>query len=327
VLPLGVVTDGAEPREDWLVASSRGAGVPTLTIVASAIAGAVACTLAVTSASDFPCVVKKAPIVYAWVTLLATQGAISWAGFAPALWIGCKAWRSVAGKTRLLLLAAFLCIVVLVATYVILEPRAAKLPFDHWPLGAQQSSRIGIISALIVIPALAALGAMWLTAARACQGPSSVAPEETALPHAPARDAASYAKSRDAIQSLLWFLGTLLSIAVVSTGVLRQTVIDGRYATPVQYPAPLVLSYGTFFTVVIVIGYAPVFLSMQLAGQRLVDSLLRDLSDVRAWGDERNRLGKLLGLDISIDHSLKSAVAILSPLIAGFVSLGLPHAS
>ena len=71
--------------------------------------------------------------------------------------------------------------------------------------------------------------------------------------------------------------------------------------------------------------YVPAYLTLQQAGQRLRDEIapMPPISNP-AFGerlDQRSRLDALFGLDISPTMSLRSSVAILSPLLGSLTSL------
>ena len=329
------------------------AGLTTLFIVAPAFAAGAACTLIVTTSSHFGTAVARAPLVYAWVTMLAAQGAIAWAGLAPTAWLTLATWRTVSKTTRGLLVATAGVLVALLTIYSVLEPRAGALPHVQWPLEDEQTSRVAMLSAIICIPPTLAVVAMWLTAAVTLESPTAVTatklPAAAAAVELPPRpepvepevDAvARYLGCRERLHSLLWFVGIVVGCVVLSTGVLRQTMLDAKGATSESYPSSLVLAYGAFFTLVLLVSYVPAFVLMRIAGHRILSVLLASrLADKRAveasdpskktpdlavWSGERKQLIELLGLDIGLDTTLKNTVAILAPLAAGFASMALP---
>lgn len=104
------------------------AGLTTIFIVAPAFAAGVGCTLIVTTSSNFGPAVDRAPLVYAWVTMLAAQGAIAWAGLAPTAWLALATWRTVSKTTKSLLVATAGVLVALLTTYSVLESRGGALP-------------------------------------------------------------------------------------------------------------------------------------------------------------------------------------------------------
>lgn len=211
-----------------------------------------------------------------------------------------------------------------------------------------------MLSAIICIPPTLAVVAMWLTAAATLESPTAVATKPpaaavvvvVALPPMtePAESevdaVAGYLERRERLQSLLWFVGIVVGCVVLSTGVLRQTMLDGKGATSESYPSSLVLAYGAFFTLVVIVSYVPAFVFMRIAGHRILSVLLasrladkreveandpsKKTPDLAVWRDERKQLIELLGLDVGLHTTLKDTTAILAPLAAGFASMALP---
>src|SRR5512133_206277 len=86
-------------------------GLMIFAIVICAIAGALACTWIITSSSLFGDACKKAPLLQAWVALLAATGAVSWAGFAPSCSACWSSGRALSRRHAKWLAAAFAVIV------------------------------------------------------------------------------------------------------------------------------------------------------------------------------------------------------------------------
>ncbi len=317
-------TDGLQERntrrEDSLHPSAGIAdvwldGVMIFAMVAGSLAGGVACALIITSSSHFSAAVAKAPMFLGWITLIAGEGALAWAGFWPSL-SSCLTSGKVVSRRNIKWIAATLGVVgVVVATSFALEPRAFPLDVE-WPLLDEYHRRIAVMSWIVMIPPFVAIVAMWFTAVQAKEVAS-----EKAKPSSD--DVAEYLALADRLQSLLWFVGVVIGGAVLATGVLRRAMLDGDFATEKNYPAALVLAYGAFFTLVLVISYVPPYLLVRHAGKQLVGKLIPAGDDVIKSQEDRQKLAALLGLDIGLHDSLKNSIAILAPIVAGFASMAL----
>jgi hypothetical protein len=254
----------------------------------------------------------------AWSTLVVAQGVVAWSGLLPSFWTVRGLWLKADASTRTWLGATLGVVIGLLALYSLFVPRSFELNV-RWPLGDQQTARIGVISAIVMTPTLVAVFGMWL---------SAVAAERlTGDGTATTKTISEYLGLRGTLQGLLWFVGTVIGIAVLSTGMLRQSMLASGFANEETYPPPLVLAYGAFFTMLLLACYLPAYAIVQRAGERLKAAILGEIADVKEWGESNARVAKLLGLNLSVDKSIKDAIAIFAPLVAGFVANALPWLS
>ncbi len=292
-------------------------GQVTLATVSSSIVGGSCCILAVAAGGGYTAAVEKSPLFLAWGLLIAAQGVVAWAGLLPILWTWRRLWATADDRTHRHLGAAlgavFVCIIAFFLALFLFVP---PLHVD-WPLGSHHRWRILIVALVVLFPALLAILTMWLAAAGADRPP----PEGARMPSEVVQQ---YLEHRETVQACLWFLGVVVGAVVLATGMLRQSMLAGNFATEETYSATLVLDYGAFFTLIVLLCYAPAYGLIRRAGNRLQHEFLPNTTDVLSWEEQRSKLTKALGLELRLDQSLKDAVAILSPLLASLVSTALP---
>ncbi|NVB82622.1 MAG: hypothetical protein HOV81_29850 [Kofleriaceae bacterium] len=286
-------------------------------MVVGALVGGIVSAVILATAPGFTAAVQKTPLVIGWTVLIAAEGAVSWAGVLPAVsawWVSTKAAERRNRKWLPMTLAA---IVGAIALTFVLEPRVFPLHVP-WPLGESHYARVGIMSFFVMIPPFLALAGMWS---------SAIAGFELSFDKFDDKKkdvdvVATFVELRERVQSLLWYLGVVIGGAMLATGALRQSMLDTGM-TKEQYPSTLVLVYGAFFTLLLIISYVPAYLLLQRGGKRLVYRLA-DGDNVLAWNDQRQKLATMLVPTGTIGDTLKSTIAIFSPVVAGFLSLAFP---
>lgn len=309
--------------DEWL------GGFVLFAAVFAAVFGAGLCILCVVwpwegdgTLFHFLSAVWRSPLMLAWALLIATTGALSWAGLAAGARACRSAWKRielpkhklwVAGTTVLLILALFGMPTV-----------ASQYPLlVEWPLGDYHSARIGVISVVVMVPALTAIVGMWLTAV-------AIFDAIDLGKDTPQYKVALYLEFSRRVQSMLWFVGIVIGCAVLSTGTLRQAMIAGGWAKDNKFPAELVLAYAAYYTLLLIISYLGPYVLVRRAGERLVNDLAgsKDIkaieADAVAWQEQRDKLAKTLRLSNTLQESLVGALAILGPIVGGLLSLALP---
>src|SRR5262249_39775915 len=156
---------------------------------------------------------------------------------------------------------------------------------------------------------LIAIVAMWLLAIRA-----DYAARESCKA---TQGIVVHVELRDRIQALLWYVGVVIGGGVLATGMLRHAMIDAGYATEKTFPSSLLLGYGTFFTLLLVISYVPAHLLMPPAGRRVLETVLAEVpaATILEWRKHRAEWLGVLGLDTPIQDALKNTIAILAPIL------------
>jgi hypothetical protein len=288
----------------------------TLGMVGLGALGGLGCVLAVTVFADLGKAVARSPVYLAWVTILFAEGVLAWSGALRILWSVRTIGPGVERTTLRQLASTLLAVALVLAANHLVLPRVYPLVGVHWPLCCH-AFRMTLVNIIVFVPAVTALYAMWLSAARADQITQAFDPSVGKI--------SDYLDLRGTMQGCLWFVGTVIGIAVLATGMLRQAMLAaGDLKREADLPPQLVLGYGAFFTVILGLAYVPAHIAMLRAGERIRRALLEPTTDVAVWREERKKLGALLGLDVSADKAFKDAVAILAPLVAGFVANALP---
>jgi len=215
----------------------------------------------------------------------------------PGIWLASAAFAVAVGAT-----AAFPTLV-----------RSLEL---HSPL-SHHHVRISILLGLGTAIALIGIQAVALVHRAARQRPPTL---KGALAH--------FLFLRDELQTLLFFLGAIIGAATLATGALRIALIDAGKTTTHDFPAPAVLAYGGYFTLLLVAVYAPAYASLLTLGKRLEDEICGALpeqpEDPAAWSGwlaQRAAVEGFLQLNVSAGDRLKTGLAILAPFVGSAVSL------
>ncbi len=309
-------------------------------MVCGALVGGAGCVAMIGWGSELRSASEATPLLIAWTALVAATGAISWAGLLPATaaaWAAAKGIRSPRSgdepRRNFLWLGLTGGVVVLVVSLaLVFEPQVAPLTVA-WPLGGQQSTRVGLVTVFTSAPPMIAIAAIWLQAIQAVYDARRTGTSEAKL-------VTTYLDQRERTRGLLSYVGVVIGAGVLASGILRQGMLAGPYATAKEFPEALVLAYGAFFTLVLVICYVPAHLMLRHAGGVLLARALEPLEGGTApavaepgpaaiasaatlgeWQKRRKDLVELLHLDHDPQGSIRSAVAILAPIIAGFASM------
>lgn len=236
-----------------------------------------------------------------WLALLGVQAAV-WAILAPLL---VREYRALGCRTNWLDLAATFGFVVLVFVLVDVarfrNPISSPLP-GHW-LKLTVLTWLGLVVASIAGAGLVRIGRM----ASTFDG-----------------DAAEHGRLHRAMRFFVAGAGVVIGAAVLAGGALAQASVE-EY--PTQEEAP-VLAYGLLLSALLAAIYAPVFLAVRGAGERLADSIAEvPPSSDPAWlaaHARRREVGAALGLEASLLDSLRAGLGVLAPLISAALSLLLP---
>jgi hypothetical protein len=307
------------PFDYWL------SGFAVFCMVLGALIGGAVAAMVLELGSSLPEAIKASPLFLAWTTLITAEGAISWAGAMPAAaaaWYAGKAIRRAdvkdapARNFKWIALTVLAIFAVLTAA-VLFEPRATPLDV-HWPLGEEHRTRVALMTGFVLLPPLVAVVAMWLLAICAVYESRRSVEKKTLV--------TTHLELRGRVQGLLWYLGVVIGGGVLATGTLRHAMLEAGYATDKHFPQSLVLAYGAFFTLLLVICYVPTHLMVEHAGKRILDAVLPDepAATILDWQKSRKELLQLLHLDTALQDSLKNTIAILAPILAGLASMALP---
>jgi hypothetical protein len=142
---------------------------------------------------------------------------------------------------------------------------------------------------------------------------------------ATAAGVSDYLRLRAVLQQALAIEGAILGAAILAAGALRNVVVAWHNGDDSTYPPEYVLLWGTFFTLLLALLYAPIYRRLLETGRRLVESScpLEDPTspDWLAAYEKRKRLEELLQLGITTSASFRSLIAITAPLASSIASL------
>lgn len=137
-------------------------------------------------------------------------------------------------------------------------------------------------------------------------------------------------------QRFLATLSTVVATAVLQTSAVRNALIGAGIVTATDYPPEFVLLYGVIFAVAVAIVYLPPELALREAGRTLqniastqIESTMPTPSnEVERWleqAGQRDRIGKVLGLDVPIVARVQTSLGLFAPLIASLIGALVPH--
>ncbi len=273
---------------------------PTWRIICATLLG-VAIGAVVAVGGNFETVARRTPSALAWLTLIATQGAL--AGFLlPDAISGYR--QALASRRGIAFLLAFAG---LLAGVFAIEPIFFPLQV-RWPL-MDHFTRVTIVSGTIGASGLGMTAGVWAVAEKAIR----------------AQTRTELFELRASLRQCTGFLGLQVGGAVLSTGLLRHTMIDGHYATEASFPPELVVSYGAYFSALVALAYMAAASPLdKLAGKIAADVLAAPL-ETAAWLKLRADVAKLLGLERSVSRGLTEGISILAPLVGSLLSIAIPH--
>jgi len=126
---------------------------------------------------------------------------------------------------------------------------------------------------------------------------------------------------RASLFRVLWIFGVMIGLGTVGTGALRTLAIAEKVITEADWPSTLVLAYGGYFTLVLILIYTPVLFSLLRHRQRQRDSFFRPVApnsvswrDINAKRDEFDQR-----FSLTAQGNLQS-VAVFVPLVSAIVA-------
>jgi hypothetical protein len=197
---------------------------------------------------------------------------------------------------------------------------SVRLEFEAgFPVGHSERIRLLYIYALItLLPLMAAILLIYKGVLdKATQISSKVSDEGGLL-----EIANSLLRYRNLLQNYLLIAGIIVSVIPVATATLRSILITTGYATEQNFPITVVMSYGLFFTMVLVLFYAPTHLLLTETSRKLRDVLcpIDSLSGMEESLRRRKSLDEWLQTNIGLAQNLKAGIFALSPLISSFIA-------
>ncbi len=127
---------------------------------------------------------------------------------------------------------------------------------------------------------------------------------------------------RDLSQEYLMAIGLNIAMIILASGANRNMLIAAGMDSA-RIPQLAVLTYGLYFTGVIILVYLPTYLTLNGTGRKAVEKIypidqLQNFSDVL---EKRKGLEEKLHLNFNLDQSLRTGLVLLSPLITGLLSI------
>ena len=116
--------------------------------------------------------------------------------------------------------------------------------------------------------------------------------------------------------------GIVVSIVPIATATLRSVLITTGYADENNFPVTVMISYGLFFTMVLVLFYAPTHLLLTETSRKLRDGLcpIENVSKLEECLRQRKSLDEWLQTNVGLAQNLKAGIVALSPLISSFLA-------
>jgi hypothetical protein len=217
---------------------------------------------------------------------------------------------------------------------------------DTWPL-PNHTDRVGPLVLFAMLVVIAAVIGMWL---------GGIALREIAR-NPSVDDVPRFVALRNEINTLLTIAGVLIGLGTLASGLLREAVLATNeiglaqkpetqpfarieddpstalveaYRTALEFDPKYVALYGLFFTVLLALAFAPVYLALRSAAHELREHTLplppptaNEFDEVRG---KRQALDDFLQTNLSAFGNFKAGIAILSPLAGSLTALvlGLP---
>lgn len=269
----------------------------------------------------------SAPEFWVWVSLLGLMSAFLTIVFAP-LWkqfidlfkeqVSGDRQGQRAGLILMISVGTIIYVFLIALVYGIVP--SIRFEFQSgFPVGHSERMSVLYIYALIaLLPLMAAISLVYKGVLDKAGGISSVASNEAEL----LKIADELLRYRNLLQNYLLIAGVVVSIIPVATAILRSILMTTGYATEQNFPMTVVISYGLFFTMVLVLFYAPTHLLLSEASRKLRDTLcpIGGVSTLEECLRQRKALDEWLQTNIGLAQNLKAGIFALSPLISSFVA-------
>ena len=267
------------------------------------------------------------PEFWVWISLLGLMSAFLTIVFAPLWKQFIDLFKEQAADQRsdqrlglILMILVGTVVYVFLIVFVYGITLSVRLEFETgFPLGHSERVRVLYIYTFItLLPLMAAILLVYKGVLDKANKISSAAGNEVKL----LKIANDLLRYRNLLQNYLLIAGIIVSIVPVATATLRSILITTGYATEQNFPIIVVMSYGLFFTMVLVLFYAPTHLLLTETSRKLRDVLcpIDSLSTLEENLQRRESLDEWLQTNIGLTQNLKAGIVALSPLISSFVA-------
>jgi hypothetical protein len=190
-------------------------------------------------------------------------------------------------------------------------PRGSEWPVPNYEL------KIGVFEALGFFVGISGVVTMWIV------GLTFKKLEQTADR---SKRLVEFVTRRDELNTLLTIIGVIVGLGTLATGALQNAIstLHDHYPSQTQFPREYVLIFGLYYSALLALAYAPCYVAMRNAGEKLKDAFFGKLASSPDAVDamtKRRSLDDLLQLNVSASSSFKAGVAILTPLAGSLVGL------
>jgi hypothetical protein len=252
----------------------------------------------------------RSPTFLIWAVLLCAQSAL-WVALAPTTVQSLRSLYSEVGPDRRLIVGLVLTAIAIVALVVGFEHFFSPYVPDY-PL-ADHRTKLGVLTGAGFLVGLSALVGIWLVEAAIERRRADNSMEALA----------EYLRLRDDLRRFLDTAAAIIAAATLSTGGLRGAVAAN--VPRADFPPEYVLYYGAFFSLLLVLAYAPALLACRATGRRLADALLPlPATEPESWADwhaDRGALEALMELDAATSKGMRTGLALAAPLLGSVLGL------
>ena len=135
----------------------------------------------------------------------------------------------------------------------------------------------------------------------------------------------SHVRLQDHLHRSILVLGTIIGLATLAAGALRNLQIQHDPDFEAFYPPEFQLIYGAFYTVILALIAVPTYVSLLEVGTKIRDGQLPPPSiDSDSWSDvhaRRRQFDEVFQLSFNSSRNFRYGVAVLSPFIGSVISI------
>jgi TRAP-type mannitol/chloroaromatic compound transport system permease small subunit len=133
--------------------------------------------------------------------------------------------------------------------------------------------------------------------------------------------------ARSALSTLLLIVGSVVGLAALATGALRNALLAYLPKAADEFPIAYVVLYGLYFTAIVGLIFVPVYVALQGRAREIINRIYPIPADGKVEDKVytgRKNMEAMLQLGTSIKDALQSGIVVLTPLGASLVSTLLP---
>jgi hypothetical protein len=262
----------------------------------------------------------RSPKAMVWIFVVAGQFAF-WATIVEPLW----RWRSklrndyglrLTREIRIKLAAAVIFFVLPGLFLVCIVPDS-KL--------AHHDLKMGFVNLIAMIVAVDAVMGIWYVRAalETAFGANGSGPRSV---HSLEAGVKVLVELRADLQRFITLLGTMVALATLAKGALRQAIL-ATGGTAAEFPPEYVLLQGAYFTGLLALVYIPTYSVLAAVGSDLVESVYPvretalDWEHLSRWQGNRKSLEEILQLRSGAVRNLRASISILAPAASSIIAV------